>query len=321
MDLGHAHYPDGVLSTTEMISTTLCSAYPKVHHRRKDGTLFYVDVYACRTTHSHKHGVIATTVDITESLAKETQLIQASKMATLGEMATGVAHELNQPLTVMKTASSYLKRKVDREEAIKEEILKTMAEEIDAHVDRASKIIRHLREFGRKSEVSKEKVQINEPLLNALDIFSQQLKLRGIEVVKNLEEDLPTILADSNRLEQVFINLLINARDAIEEKWQRSDHKREAKKIFLETTSQEGTVMIKVKDTGAGMPQSVLDKIFEPFFTTKKPGKGTGLGLSISYGIVEDYGGTIGVESEPGKGTIFKITFPASQAREHRAKS
>jgi PAS domain S-box-containing protein len=321
MDLGHANYPDGVLSTTDLMSTTLCSAYPQVRHRRKDGTLFYVDVYACRTRQSGKHGIIATTVDITESLAKETQLIQASKMATLGEMATGVAHELNQPLTVMKTASSYLKRKVDKKEAIKDEILKTMAEEIDSQVDRASKIISHLREFGRKSEVSKAQVQINEPLLKALDIFSQQLKLRGIEVVKNLEEDLPPVLADANRLEQVFINLLINARDAIEEKSQQADYERAAKKIFMETSSQEGRVMIKMRDTGVGMPQPVLDKIFEPFFTTKKPDKGTGLGLSISYGIVKDYGGTIGVESEVGKGTIFKITFPAREEGEHNANS
>jgi PAS domain S-box-containing protein len=321
MDLGRAPYPDGVLSTTELMSTTLCSAYPQVRHRRKDGTLFYVDVYACRTRQSGKHGIIATTVDITESLTKETQLIQASKMATLGEMATGVAHELNQPLTVMKTASSYLKRKVDKKEAIKDEILKTMAEEIDSQVDRASKIISHMREFGRKSEVQKEKVQVNEPLNNALEIFSQQLKVRGIEVVRELEEDLPPILADANRLEQVFINLLINARDAIEEKWQQADYERGAKKIFVETSASNTTVMIKVRDTGVGMPQPVLDKIFEPFFTTKEAGKGTGLGLSISYGIVKDYGGTIGVESEVGKGTIFEITFPACEEGKHNANS
>jgi len=234
-------------------------------------------------------------------------------MATLGEMATGVAHELNQPLSVIKTASNYLQRKVDNQEEIKDEILKTMAEEIDSQVDRASRIINHMREFGRKSEVSKEKVQINEALTKALDIFSQQLKLREIEVVKDLAEDLPPVLADANRLEQVFINLLINARDAIEARWERADYHGKAKKIFLQTGSKDKTVTIKVKDTGVGIPESVLNKIFEPFFTTKKPGKGTGLGLSISYNIVKDYNGTIGVESEVEKGTTFNITFPACE--------
>jgi PAS domain S-box-containing protein len=313
MDLSDAHYSDGVLSTTEPTPTTLSSAYPKIQHRRKDGELFYVDVYTCRTRHSGKFGIIATTVDITESLTKETQLIQASKMATLGEMATGVAHELNQPLSVIKTASNYLRRKVDNQEEIKDEILKTMAEEIDSQVDRASRIINHMREFGRKSEISKEKVQINEALTKALDIFSQQLKLREIEVVKDLAEGLPPVLADANRLEQVFINLLINARDAIEARWEHADYHGKAKKIFLQTGSKDKTVTIKVKDTGVGIPESVLNKIFEPFFTTKKPGKGTGLGLSISYNIVKDYNGTIGVESEVEKGTTFNITFPACE--------
>ena len=116
LELGPSAYADGVLSTPDAESTTLCSAYPKIQHCRKDGGLFYVDVYACRTKHSPQYGIIATTVDITESLIKETQLIQASKMATLGEMASGVAHELNQPLSVIKTASSFLIKKVKNQD-------------------------------------------------------------------------------------------------------------------------------------------------------------------------------------------------------------
>ncbi|MBW1769428.1 MAG: PAS domain-containing sensor histidine kinase, partial [Deltaproteobacteria bacterium] len=212
-------------------------------------------------------------------------------MATLGEMATGMAHELNQPLSVIKTASSFFIKKVKKKEAIKKEILKTMAEEIDNHVNRASRIIDHMREFGRKSEVQKEKVQVNEELNKALEIFNQQLKLREIDVIKEFEEKLPLILADSNRLEQVFINLLINARDAIHDRYGQAGHKDGKKKIFLKTSSQGGMVVIEVKDTGAGISETILDKIFEPFFTTKKLGKGTGLGLSISYGIIQDYNG------------------------------
>ncbi len=254
--------------------------------------------------------LLVTTSDITKRLTAEQQLIQASKMATLGEMATGVAHELNQPLSVIKTSSSFIIKKVRKNEPIQDEILKTMAEEIDSHVDRASKIINHMREFGRKSDVKKETVLVNEPLEKALEIFRQQLKLREINIVKELEKDLPPILADPNRLEQVFINLLINARDAIEEKSGKTDQVCVTKEIFLGTSLKNGMINVEVKDTGTGIPKPILDKIFEPFFTTKNVGKGTGLGLSISYGILQDYGGRIKVETTEGEGSTFIIQFP-----------
>ena len=276
----------------------------------KDGRLIYVNIRVSPSEYMGRGALLVTTSDITKRMLVEQQLIQASKMATLGEMATGIAHELNQPLSVIKTASSFLIRKVIRGQQIKEEILKTMAEEIDGHVDRASSIINHLREFGRKSEVKKEVVDVNEPLKRALDIFSQQLKLREIEVVTRFGENLPSILANSNRLEQVFINLLINARDAIEEKIEKSLTKDITKRIILATFAENGKVTISVKDTGLGIPASVLDKIFEPFFTTKKVGKGTGLGLSISYGIVQDYEGTIRVKTAENEGSDFIVQFP-----------
>lgn len=310
LDLGPGHFTDGVLATTEPTCSTLCSAYPKIQHRRKDGGFFFVDVYACQTKHSRKYGIIATTVDITDSLNRETQLIQASKMATLGEMATGVAHELNQPLSVIKTASGFLIRKIRKEEELKGEILLTLVEEIDSHVDRASKIINHMREFGRKSDVTKQKVAINEPLTKALEIFSQQLKLRDIEVIIQLGEDLPPILGDANRLEQVFINLLLNARDAIEDRWHTVEYGKADKKILLRTSRKGDRVVVEIEDTGSGIPETILDKVFEPFFTTKDVGKGTGLGLSISYGIIQDYGGGIEVMPRSGGGTCIIVTLP-----------
>jgi histidine kinase len=277
---------------------------------RRDGNVIYVNM---RMSHSEFNGLkvlLATTSDITLRLMAEQQLIQAGKMATLGEMATGVAHELNQPLSVIKTASSYLRRKASNHERVEEDILKTMAEEIDSHVDRASRIINHMREFGRKSEVAKERVEVNRVLQRAVEFFKQQLKLREIEVLEDLQEDLPPILADSNRLEQVFVNLLINARDAIERQWEGRDPEGQEKRISLKTRSMEERVTIKVADNGTGVPEGIREKIFEPFFTTKKVGRGTGLGLSISYGIVHDYDGTINVESTEGKGATFTISFP-----------
>lgn len=276
----------------------------------KGGQRIFVNMRISPSEYLGREVLLVTTSDITERLMAEQGLIQASKMTTLGEMATGVAHELNQPLSVIKTASSYLIKKVHRKEEIEDEILKTLAEEIDSQINRASKVIEHMRDFGRKSEISRERVNVNEALNRALEIFHQQLKLREIEVIKELQEDLPVILADSNRLEQVFINLLINARDAIEQKWEHADHKDEIKRISLRTSSKDGMIIIEVKDTGTGIPESILNKIFDPFFSTKEVGRGTGLGLSISYSIVQDYHGTIKAETQEGVGSNFIILFP-----------
>ncbi|MFC1824456.1 PAS domain S-box protein, partial [Thermodesulfobacteriota bacterium] len=163
----------------------------QVKQIREDGESIYVTIRISTSEYAGQEALLVTTSDITEHLMAEQQLIQASKMATLGEMATGVAHELNQPLSVIKTASSFFIKKVRNSEKIEDDILKTMSEEIDSHVDRASKIINHMREFGRKSDIKKEHIQVNEPLNRAIDIFSQQLKLREIIIIKDLEETLP----------------------------------------------------------------------------------------------------------------------------------
>ena len=282
----------------------------QVKQRAKNGTTLFVNIRISPSEYPGKKVLLVTTSDITKRLEAEQQLIQASKMATLGEMATGVAHELNQPLSVIKTASNFFIRKVRKKEPIKEEILATMAEEIDSHVDRASKIINHLRQFGRKSDLGLESVQINQIILKALDMFSQQLKVRGIDTIWALQDDLPEIMADADRLEQVFINLLINARDAIMDRLENEEPQAFDKKIFLRTRSEQNKVIIEVCDTGIGIPPSIADKIFEPFFTTKEVGKGTGLGLSISYGIIKDFGGKIRVANNEPQGTCFLITFP-----------
>ncbi|MEW6665805.1 MAG: ATP-binding protein [Thermodesulfobacteriota bacterium] len=297
----------------EEYSRTVRSAGPvldRTRQIRKDGKVIYVNMRISSSEYLGRKALLVTASDVTLKMLAEQQVIQASKMATLGEMATGVAHELNQPLSVIKTAGSFLKRKAEREEPIPKDILKTMAQEIDSHVDRASRIISHMREFGRKSGVAKERVQVNDVLRRAVDFFKQQLKLREIEVIEELKEDLPLILADANRLEQVVVNLLINARDAIEAKAAAPDPVIKNRRIVLASGEEGAMVTIRVSDTGKGIPPSIREKIFEPFFTTKEVGKGTGLGLSISYGIVRDYDGTIRVESKEGEGTSFVVQFP-----------
>ncbi len=286
----------------------------QVRHVAKNGKILFVNIRISPYEYMERKVFLVTTSDITKRLEVEQQLIQASKMATLGEMATGVAHELNQPLSVIKTASSFFMKKIRKKEPIKDEILLTMVTEIDKHIRRATKIINHMREFGRKSDMGLEPVFVNTVLEKAFEIFSQQLKLRGIDVVWELYENLPPIEADPSRLEQVFINLLINARDAIEDKWAgppEENYEAGNKKIFLRTKYENNKVIVEVEDTGIGIPDEIREKIFEPFFTTKEVGKGTGLGLSISYGIIKDCKGSIRAVSSVGKGTCFIIEFPA----------
>ena len=284
--------------------------HERLINHKKNLESIYVNIWVSPAEFTEQKVLLVTVVDITLSVETEHQLIQAGKMATLGEMATGVAHELNQPLSVIKTASSFIYRKISRNEKINPDILNTLSQEIEIHVDRASKITNHMRLFGRKSTLSKEAVNINETIKRAFDIFSQQLKLREIEVKWELDENLPEIIADPARLEQVFINLLINARDSIEARFENNgDQNGKTKRITIETSFSKGAVIVRISDTGTGISKADMNKIFEPFFTTKKVGKGTGLGLSISYGILKESGADICVTNNPEGGVTFTISF------------
>ena len=233
------------------------SFHERVVNLRKNEDYLYANIWISPADFADKKVLIVTAVDITNSVETEHQLIQAGKMATLGEMATGVAHELNQPLSVIKTASGFIARKIGTDQDIDRAILKTLSEEIERHVDRASKITNHMRLFGRKSNFKKESVDINDILKRAFDIFSQQLKLREIQVNFVLAEDLPRISADFVRLEQVFINMLLNSRDAIVSKFDGiNSPKNEKKQITLTTEVKDDKVRVKIRDTGIGIASS-----------------------------------------------------------------
>jgi histidine kinase len=288
--------------------------HERLIHHKKNRDSIYVNIWVTPAQFTGRRVLVVTVVDITRSVETEQQLIQAGKMATLGEMATGVAHELNQPLSVIKTASSFISGKINKNEVIDRDILNTLAREIESHVDRASKITNHMRLFGRKSMLSKEAVNINDTLKRAFDIFSQQLKLREIEVVWKLDKNLPDIPADAVKLEQVFINLLINARDSIVTRFDtHGEDSDRTKRITIATSFSDERVEADISDTGTGIPQANIDKIFEPFFTTKKVGEGTGLGLSISYGIIKESGGDICVRNNPDHGVTFTSRFHRNQ--------
>jgi C4-dicarboxylate-specific signal transduction histidine kinase len=236
---------------------------------------------------------------------KQEQLVQAAKLATLGELTTGVAHELNNPLNniglFMGNVEDLIKLGATDKERIAAELQKAMQQ-----VRKATEIISHLRTFGRAAPASRELMSLRDVIERAIFLMGEQLRLREIEVTVDLGSEEPVVLGNSIQLEQVFINLLTNARDAV------ADSPRKIIRILGSVGSE--VVEVAFSDTGHGIPPEVERRIFDPFFTTKQVGKGTGLGLSITYGIIRDHGGTISVESSAGDGATFLIRLPRTAA-------
>ncbi len=280
----------------------------KVRCLTRDGGFLYVNVHASLASYQDRPALIVATADITELVEKDSQLIQASKMKNLGEMSAGIAHELNQPLNAIKMGSQLLELVAEGRVCLEEEDIKTAVCEISRQVNRAAEIIQRLREFGRKSDLEREKFSINQPLESVLRIIGRQLALQNIEVLTDLDHNLPPVCGQFNRLEQVVFNLLTNARDAL---MLKPDHNR-ARRIDIRTYQEGKWVVLSVTDNGIGITDHIKENIFEAFFTTKEMGEGMGLGLSISAGIIQDHGGKIQVESRPGKGTTFFIRLPAA---------
>ncbi len=285
--------------------------FSKKRHFTKDRKPFFVNINVSRAEYGGQDVLIATTTDITEAVEKETQLIQAGKMTTLGVMAAGMAHEINQPLNVIQVSADYILKMLNKGLTLEASELKGVAEDIIANVERASFVIKHVRDFSRQSEVVRGRVNINDPIRDVFKVLGHQLKVHQIDAALDLAAELPPIMADHNRLEQVFVNLVSNAIDAMDEKARLSEAGDKTKRLAIRSYRNGERVVVEVSDTGIGMPEHVKNKLFEPFFTTKKTGKGTGLGTSISYGIVKDYEGHIEVETAPGQGTTFRLSFPA----------
>jgi len=294
--------------------------FSKKRHFRRGRRPFYVNINMSYAKYGNDNVIMVSTTDITEVVEKETQLIQAGKMTTLGVMAAGMAHEINQPLNVIQVCADFFLKMLKRGAKIEDEDMRTMANDIVANVERATGVIKHVRDFARQSEPVRTRVNVNDPIRDVFKVLGHQLKVHDIEVVLDLDPDLPGILAEHNRLEQVFINLVSNAIDAMDQKTNETGLENTSKQLSIRSFEKNGQVAVYVTDTGTGMSEEVKNKIFEPFFTTKKVGKGTGLGVSISYGIVKDYGGSIDIDSELGIGTTFKLTFPPAGSQWHGAQ-
>ena len=283
----------------------------KVQYHRRDGRPVHVNIHAIPAHYGDVAAIIVAATDISEMVEKDSQLIQASKMTTLGEMSAGIAHEVNQPLNAIKMGSEFLDFMVASQREIPPADLATVSREISGQVDRAVAIIQRLRDFGRKADLTTNPVAVNDCVQSVLEIIGRQLALQNIRVELRLADALAPVMAHGNRLEQVIFNLLTNARDAIDQR--RAQETPVIAPIIRITSRQsDGRVHLTVADTGTGIPAAIKSRIFEAFFTTKKMGEGMGLGLSITSEIVADYGGTVEIGDGIDGGTAFTLTFPAA---------
>jgi signal transduction histidine kinase len=246
--------------------------------------------------------------EMSEELEKmQAIVVQTEKMKTIGQMSSAIVHEINQPLTAIKGYLELMEVVDDTSEQANKHIAI-----ISKSVDRLTTIVAKFKNFSRQSaEEPMSKISLNDSLNAVHEILDHQLLKKGFNLFLDLEEGIPPILGNDNNLQQVFMNLIINAIDAIEDE---NSNKANGKKpaIKIHTCSNNGTVIATVEDNGPGIPAEISKKIFEPFFTTKEKGKGTGLGLAVIKSIIDHHSGKIELESESGRGTCFTLTFPTA---------
>jgi len=240
--------------------------------------------------------------DITQRIRLEEQMVQTEKLTSLGLLAAGVAHEVNTPLAVISNYIQMLAKQLPsgdpRHQLIEKVIKQTF---------RASEIVNNLLNFSRTGALEFTEVNLNAVVEETLSLVAHPFKTAQVQVTRNMQHELPPVLGSNNKLQQVFLNLFMNARDAMPA----------GGMVEVRTASNNGTVEIEITDTGSGIPRENLHRIFDPFFTTKSSGKGTGLGLSVSYGIIKEHSGKVDVRSTPDKGTSFRIEFPVARKAVH----
>ncbi len=243
--------------------------------------------------------------DVTEQKAFEAQLIQSEKMAAVGQLVSGVAHELNNPLTSIAGLSEFLLQRPEPTEKDRDHV-----RVIHEQAERAARIVQDLLMFARQGPTEPTPIDLNEVTERAVSLISYEVRLRKADLEMALVDKLPAVMGDQHEIQQVVLNLLTNAVHAM------SDLPPDAPRLVrVSTERKKNQVVLRVADSGPGIPEELLPRIFDPFVTTKAPGKGTGLGLAITFRIVEGHGGTIEVERSRQGGALFVVTLPAVKAR------
>lgn len=275
-----------------------------------NGSTCEIYTYPVHNHEHHVYGVIAYLKDVTEKRKMEVQLLHSGKLAAIGEMAAGIAHELNSPLTAILGNSQLLLRGTQSDDTSY-----TLLSDIRNCGDRCKQIIKSLLTFSRQDEYIFEPFSINEATAQVLNLLKYQLKKNRIVINQMLQKDLPFIEGSQPRIEQIIINLILNAKDALE----CSDQTN--KEIIIKTSLEENEIHLSVQDNGIGIEEARLSEIFHPFHTTKESEKGTGLGLSVSIGIAKAHGGTIEVNSLIGAGSTFTLKLPLQPSKQTGVKS
>ncbi|MDH7472627.1 MAG: GAF domain-containing protein [Anaerolineae bacterium] len=254
----------------------------------------------------HLQGILSIRQDVTERRRLQTQLLQSERLSAVGQLVSGVAHELNNPLTSIMGYAELVQRDTDVSEITKADLRK-----IYEQAERSAHIVRKLLTFARQYAPAWEKTDINSTIEKTLDLLTYQLEVDNIHVIHDLDPSLPYTQADVHQLQQVFLNIINNAHQAM-----KKAHGRGTLTVRTRTMGEGKTILISFTDDGPGIPPNIINRIFDPFFTTKDVGEGTGLGLSICYGIVTEHGGRIWAESEPGRGATFFVELPVVKSRE-----
>ena len=276
----------------------------------RDGREMWISAIGTGTEYQGRPAILVSIRDITEQKkvegAKrrlEEQLQLSSRLAAIGELSAGVAHEINNPLTAIKGFSELLLARYDLDEAVKSDVKAIFKE-----VQRAIKVTQDMLSFARRHEPEKCFISINEALAKNLDLYACHMKTNNIDMVVEFDPELPKTMADFYQLQQVFMNIVINAEQAMSEAHGRG-------KLTVKTQRSDGMIQVIFADDGPGISEENMKRIFDPFFTTKEIGKGTGLGLSICYGLVEAHGGRIYARSRAGQGTSFIVEIPIVSER------
>ena len=251
--------------------------------------------------------VITIGEDVTESRRIQGQIMQSEKLAAIGQLAAGVMHEINNPLATISACVAAISGRVDALAKAEKATVGEYLEIIDKEVDRCTRIVDGLLDFSRPKGKSKGKVALNALVEETLFLLKHHQRFKRLTLVRELDQSIPATTGNAEQLTQVLMALMLNAVDAMDDR---------RGKLTVRTgrnASQVDEVVVEIEDNGVGIPRADQAKIFEPFYTTKPPGRGTGLGLSICYGIVEEHRGRIEVESQPGRGSIFRVFLPIYQ--------
>ncbi len=272
---------------------------------RRDGRRAFVEISTFPMGQGWNAEIIAIGRDVTESrraqeekVVMEQQVHLSGRLAAVGQLAAGVAHELNNPLAAIQGFAQLLSSRQDLDESLRSDV-----ETILREAQRASRITANLLSFARKHEPERESICLNEAVEQSVELHAYRMRVNNIEVSTDLAPDLPKTMGDFHQLQQVFVNIITNAEQAMTEA-------HGSGKLMIRTRRAGDAILVDFADDGPGIPEENMKRVFDPFFTTKEVGKGTGLGLSICYGVVEKHGGRLYATSEVGKGTTFTVELP-----------